>query len=315
MSEIKKYNNFSKKLASFLPKLKPQEKIKFQLNGIYIDKITNKLVCPTSYSIVPTDRIFDPWAGAVDKSNEEYGHVGEYVDIAFIQREVPAPADSPKDAIIEFGKLEFKRTDAGVVQIIGGHRQMEKLLPLIFFNNKNTTNVGKPWFVKPNGKGVFHQIETTKKAKSTLAGELKIDKAKGIIMEMGEEELDLAAAGLMPSRYHSLTQDEKVLALRAIANNNPDKILDLSKDVEVKTTAFIEECLKAHIIDMDKAKGQFVWSDDKTKICMIKAGQTPHNSLKRYFLTDEGMEVLVALEKQLALSKASKKEKTTAAVV
>ena len=125
----KKYNNLSPKLRSFLPKLKPGEKIKFQLNGIYVDKITKKLVCPTSYSLVPTDRIFDPWAGnKVSKEVNEYGYEGNYVDIAYIKREIPAPADSNRDSIIDFGHIECMRTNAGVIEIIGGRREMEQLL-------------------------------------------------------------------------------------------------------------------------------------------------------------------------------------------
>lgn len=307
MQEIKKYNNLSKKLREFLPKLKPQEKIKFQLNGIYIDPVTRKLVCPNSYALLPTDRIYDPWGGVDGK--------GDYVDLAYILREIPAPADSPKDAIIEFGRIAFKAVSAGTVEIVGGDRQTEKLLPLLFFNNKNTTNVGKDWFVKPVGKGVFHQLEPSKKAKSTLQGELLIDKAKAILSAMSEEEIDAAAAGLMPATYHHQSPDERMLGLRGIAARDANKIINLSKDVEVKTTSFIESCLKAGIIELDKQKNMFVWPDDKTKICTIKAGQTPHNSLKRYFQTDSGIEVLVALEKQLELAKASKKDKTTTPVV
>lgn len=316
MSEIKKYNNISEKLRAYLPRLKPNEKLRFQLNGIYVDKITKKLVCPTSFALIPTDRIFDPWAGKkLANGANEYGYEGAYVDIAFILREVPAPVDSPKDAIIEFGRLEFKRTTAGIIEIIGGHRAMEQILMILFFNNRNSTNVDKPWWIKPVGKSIFHQIETKKAATKTLEGELRIDQAKTAITNMSKEELDLAAAGLMPSRYHHLSENERILGLRAIAANDPNKILDLSKDVEVKTTAFIEECLKAQLINLDKAKSQFVWADDKTKICSIKAGATPHNSLKRFFMTDEGIEVLVSLEKQLELSKQSKKEKTAKAVV
>ena len=316
MLENKKYNNISDKLRSYLPRLKPNEKLRFQLNGIYIDTITKKLVCPTSYALIPTDRIYDPWAGKkVSKDVNEFGYEGAYVDIAFILREVPAPPDSPKNSIIEFGRPEFKRTTAGIVEVIGGRRETEKILMILFFNNKNTTNVGRPWFVKPSGKGVFHQIENKKVAKKTLEGELKIDQAKTAITNMSKEELDLAAAGLMPSKYHSMTGEERILGLRAIAANNPEKILNLSKDVEVKTTAFIEECLKAHLIEMDKAKSQFIWADDKTEICSIKSGTTPHNSLKRFFQTDNGIEVLVSLEKQLELSKKSKEEKTEKPVV
>jgi hypothetical protein len=313
----KQYNNISPKLRSFLPKLKPGEKLKFQLNGIYVDPITKKLVCPTSFNMASIDRIYDPWARVskkgVGKNEDEYE--GDYVDIAFINREQPASADSPRATVIEFGRVEFLRTNAGIIEVIGGNRQKEKVMLFLFFNNRNTTNIGKPWFVKPIAKAIYHLIETTKAAKQDLRGELKVDQAKAAITEMTDEEVKTATAGLFPNTYNGLNQEQKILKLRTIANKNPDKILDLSKNVEVKTTAFIEECLKAELIDLNNDKKQFIWHDDQTEICSIKPGSTPHNSLKKYFMTEEGVEVLEALERQLALAKASKKDKTEKAVV
>lgn len=298
-----------------IPTLKPGEKIRFELNGIHHDKITGKLVCPNSYALKPYDRIFDPWGGAANKDNKEYGFDGAYVDIAYIEREIPAPQDSNRDTVVEFGRVKFLKTLAGSIEIIGGRREMEGMLPYLFFSNKNTTNADKPWFIRPQGVLAFHQVEKRKKAAEKLKTELRIDKAKAIITNMDNNEIDAAAAGLAPDRHRSMSPEDKVLELRRIAARNPEKIIDLSKDVEVRTTAFIEECLKAQIIDLDNNKNQFVWSDDKTKICAIKAGSTPHNSLKRFFMTDNGAEVLDQMEKQLELSKKPKKEKTEKVVV
>lgn len=305
MSDSKKYNNFSDKLLKQLPKLKPGEKIKFQLNGVRPDKQTGKMICPNSFSLRPFDRIFDPYAG----------ENGEYVDVAYILGEAPAPVDSNKQSITRFGRVRFTRTTAGTIEIIGGHKEMEKMLPLLFFSNYNQSNVGKPWYVKPEGKHVFHQIETTKKAKDDLATQKRKHQAKSLVMDMDEGQVHEISSGLFPNTYHAMSNEERTLQLIKIAEKTPEKILDLDKNVEVKSTAFIEECLKAGIININKTKQQFEWADDKTKICSIKPGQTPHNSLKRYFMTDEGMEVLEGLEKQLAIAKKPKKDKTEKAEV
>lgn len=314
-TESKKYNNLSPKLKSFLPKLKPKERIKFQLNGLRHDPITGKLVCPQSYRIQSTDRIYDPWAIEVKKVGAKIEYEGDYVDLAYILREQPAPVDSPKDNIVEFGTLRFKRAQAGVIEIIGGHREMEKALILLFFSNHNAANVDKEWYVKQGGKPIFHTIVPKEDDKKILNKELKKDQAMAIISEMSEEEINTAAAGLMPNKYRSMTPDGKIIGLRKIGASNPEKIIGLSKNVDVRTTAFIEDCLKAGLINMDRGKGEFVWGDDKSKICSIKAGQTPHNSLKRYFMTEDGVEVLSSLEKQLALTKKPLTEKTEKAVV
>lgn len=313
MSESNKYNKLSSKLRSFLPELKPGEKIKFQINGVRPDKITGKLICPNSFNLKATDRIYDPWAGKKLAGKDQYE--GAYVDIGHILRESPAPVGSNRESIIEFGSVRFTKATAGVLDVIGGQRDRENMLILLFFSNRNSTNIGKPWFIKPQGKMVFHQIETVKKATDKLKTELRQDKAREIISAMSEEEVKTASAGLFPNMYHGLTEDERRLKLRTIAAKNPEKILNISEDVDVSSVAFIEECLKAGLIDMDKGKGEFVWADDKQKICTLKPGQTPHNSLKRYFATDEGGEVLLALEKQLEMTKKSKKEKTDPVVV
>ena len=312
----KQYNNFSPKLRSFLPKLKPNQKVRFQLNGIHYDKITGKLVCPASYSLPEIDRIFDPWANPIldEKTGKPTGeYEGGYVDIAYIVREVPAPQDSNRDSIVEMGKVVFYRTNAGVIEILGGRKEMEQMLSYLFFSNRNSANIDKEWYIKPTGKHIFSEIQTQKKAENTLKRELLIDQAKALITEMSTEEVTTAASGLFPNTYGGLTPEERVLELRKIAASSPEKIIDLSKNVEVRTTAFIEECLKAGILELDKNKGRFVWPDDKTLICTVKAGSTPHNSLKRFFMTDNGEEVLNQLEKQLALSKKPKKEKTAKA--
>ena len=295
-----------------MPRLSPGEKVRFQLNGLYYDKQTKRLVCPNSKALVPTDRIYDPWAEYDEKTKE---YTGAYVDLAYILRERPAGDDSQRDSLIELGRIEFKRSDAGVIEVIGGNLEKEKMYPFLFFNNRNAANAGKPWHVKPNGSYVYTLMDKGMKSKQTLKTELMKDKAKDIVMKMSDEELDSAASGLFPSTYARMEKEEKVLALRDIAIKDPKKIMDLSQNIDVQTTAFIEECLVAGIIEQDKNKQNFIWPDDKMVICTIKPGQTPHTSLKRFFMTPEGVEVLSALERQLELSKKSKKDKTTKAAV
>lgn len=314
MSEKREYNNLSPQLLAKMPKLKKGEKMTFQVNGVRNDKITGKMICPKSVRIPSTDRIYDPWGlSGLDKNGDPI-HEGAFVDIAYIQREKPAPKDSSRSSVTELGKIVFTNTTAGVIDIIGGKRDREKMMMFLFFTNKNTSNKDKEWFVEPDGKQQFHLVERTVKAKASLSEEKKKDSAVAVIMKMEVEEVDKIAAGLIPNIHNQLSFEEKVMKLRTIAMKDPNKILGLSKDVETSSIAFIEDCFSAGLIEIDKSKNQILWSDDKVKLCSIK-GTTPHNSLKRYFLTEMGMEDLLSLEKQLELSKKSKKEKTKKAVV
>ena len=312
MAESKKYNNLSPKLLAHLPKLAPGEFIRFQLNNVKQDKITKKFICPQSARIKSVDRIYDPWAiehvkgqGATKKVTYE----GDYRDIAYILREVPAPRDSAKDSIIEEGEIIFHKTTAGTIEIRGGNREKEKMLLFLFFTNMNTSNIDKPWYVKPSGRGRFHTVSPSEDAKAKLNKELTIEQALNLITEMGEEEVKDLAQGMFPKEYSKMGLDAMILKLRDLAKEDPKKILNISSDVDVKSTAFIEKCLKADYIAIDQKKQKWIWKDDKAEICTIK-GSTPHNSLKRYFMTDEGVEVLAQLEKLLEGSK--EPEETTA---
>lgn len=314
MAEPKRYNNFSPELKKLIPVLGKGEVIRFQLAGVYMDTKMKKLVCPKSKSLAKVDRIWDPWAhkegkGAVAK------YIGDYVDIAFILRESPAGQESLRETITDFGTIKFTNTFAGIIEIRGGNKAQEKMLPYLFFSNRSASNVGKEFFIKPEGKSIFKLLEPEKTAVTDLSAELRIDKALAMITEMDDDNLNTAAAGLMPHNHSTLNKEQKTLALRALAKKNPAKILDLSSDVSAQTNALIEEFLTAKLIHMDQPRSEIQWMDSKERICIIKPGQTPHNSLKRYFLTPDGRDVLKTLEDLLTSSKASKKDKTTKVVV
>lgn len=309
----KQYNNFSPKLREFLPKLKPGEKVRFQLLGVYYDPITRKFICPRSSRLKPVDRIYDPWA-IEKKVGGKVTYEGAYVDISYIVREVPAPRDSLRDSVIEFGEIVFMNTDAGTIEIQGGRLEEEQKMSFLFFSNFNSSNVGKPWYIKPVSKHKFKMLAPDAEAKRSLERESMIDKARGIVMDMTPEQVTEAARGLFPNKYYQLGNDERIMELRDIAATAPEKILNISDDVDTKAVAFIERLLVEKVIDIDKKKHQWIWADDKTKICTINDNAAPHNALKRYFMTEEGRETLKTLEGILGSKsngKSDTKEKTT----
>jgi hypothetical protein len=310
----KQYNNLSPKLREHLPKLNPGDKVRFQLLGVYTDPITRKFICPRSSNIKPVDRIYDPWAHE-RKVGGKVTYEGDYVDISYIIREVPAPKDSLRDSVVEFGEITFMNSDAGMIEIQGGRLEEERRLLFLFFSNSNASNVGKPWYIKPVSKSKYKMLAPNAEAKKTLEREAMVDRARSIIMNMTPEEVTEAARGLFPNKYYSLGNDERIMELREIAATHPEKILNASKDVDTQAVAFIERLLTEKIIAIDDKKHQWIWADDKTKICTINDNSAPHNALKRYFMTDEGRETLSTLEGILGSAsknngKSDSKEKT-----
>ena len=297
----RKYNELSSKLKAKIPKLQKGESIKFQVLGVYMDKVTGRFICPNKVRVLPTDRIYDPWSGKKLQGKDEYE--GGYVDIAFVRSERPAGQDSMRDTIVSFGDIVFSKIHAGVIEIHGGNKKEEKMLEYLYLSNYNKSNEGKPWYIKPTGAHMFQIIDNDKTASDKLEMEKKRDKAKDIIMKMSEDEINRVSAGLFPQRYNSMKFDTRVLELRKIAEKDPAKIFGLSDNVGIKMNTIIEKALKERLIILNDNKTEVQWGDDKTRICTVKPNQAPHTSIRRYFQTPEGAGVLESIEQLLSNQK------------
>lgn len=320
----KVYNNYSPELLSHFPKIDREkgQKLMFQVLGIRYDPIMKKNIIPQTHQWPAIDRIWDPWNRRrpnPDRKNSddaEFLYDGDYVDIAFITGERPTAPDSARESNIAIGEIVFRRELVGAIEY-AGEKSMEQMCRFLFFcnlNESNSTGGGDskkepmPWYIKPQAGHIYKVVRPDEQAKKALGSSRLVDRAKIVIDDFSDDKLKEIAKGLFPSDYLYKSADEIVIKLRSIAEKNPEKILKLSEDVDVKMNLFVNECVEQGLIEFDTTK--WVWADDKGTICTVKPGQTQFSSIKTFFLTDAGVSVMETLEKLKDAKAAPSKGKT-----
>ena len=297
------YNNYSEKLLSHFPK---KENIKFQLTGIHVDKVTNKAVIPKSHTVHPTDRIYDPWhkwIGPEKPTKEEKddlnNYEGDYIQIAYIVSERPAPHDSNRESVIELGDVKFTRELLGSIEHRAGNRATEEMAKFLFFSNQNWSNIGKPWFVAPKGGTFYKYMQPNEVAKNKISALKTVDQATEAVMRFSDAELETYRRGLYPSNWQEKTLDDVRLKLREIAQSDPQKILNLDKSLDVRINADITRYEEAGLIEYQIHNKTWVWGKDKEKIVTNRPGETKFVTLKKFFQKPEGIKTLELLEKMI----------------
>ena len=102
--------------------------------------------------------------------------------------------------------------------------------------------------------------------------------------------------GLFPAQEHKWDDHEVTGQLYKIAKKNPEKILNLSKDVSVRVISFIKKCEREGHIKVADNQKEWGWGDNTGRICYIKPGRTAEESLQQFFMTEDGRDVLETLE-------------------
>lgn len=307
----KAYNNYSPELLERFPKVEPKtgKKLMFQVLGIRFDPIMKRNIIPQTSQFNAIDRIWDPWQR--DPVTKEY--IGAYIDIAFIIGERPTAPESTRETNVMLGEIVFRRELFGAIEY-DGDRNMEQMARFLFFSNLNESNSsdkenpGKamPWHIKPNSGYIYKLIRPDEMAKSKLGGDRLVDRAKLFIDELDDTRLEEISKGLFPSEYLHKSKDETILKLRSIAERNPEKILNLSKDIDVQVNAFVNTCIEKGLIEF--VNPSWIWVDDKKPFCNVKPGQTQFSSIKMFFLTEAGIGVMSLLEELLGKKSAPSPE-------
>ncbi len=298
----------SKQLLDTVPKLKAGEVVKFELTGIYYDPIMQKTVIPTSKQVPEIDKIWDPWAiedGATGVGkNRKIKYRGDMVDIAYILKEYPSKPGSDKATQVELGQIRFFRNDFGRIQILGGNKTHEMLYYYLSLTNYNGSNLGKEGHVVPMGGCIFKRLEPKKIAADELDRDRTIKNAQVAIDKMSVDERRNLIMGLFPAIEHKWDDHEVTGQLYKIAKKNPEKILNLSKDVSVRVISFIKKCERQKLIKVADNQKEWGWGDNTGRICFIKPGRTPEESLQQFFMTEDGRDVLETLETLMGVADA-----------
>jgi len=121
-----------------------------------------------------------------------------------------------------------------------------------------------------------------------VAKSMDIDEAEAILRaQYGSQQVSNASS-------KELKRD-----LLILARNNPSLFLDLANDDNVMLRNIGIKATEMGILNLSQDQRTFTYASNGRKLLTVPFNEHPYSALAAYFKTDEGMEVLRAVEKQL----------------
>jgi hypothetical protein len=122
----------------------------------------------------------------------------------------------------------------------------------------------------------------------TVAKSMDIDEAEAILRaQYGSQQVSNASS-------KELKRD-----LLILARNQPSLFLDLANDDNVMLRNIGIKATETGILNLSQDQRTFTYASNGRKLLTVPFNEHPYSALAAYFKTDEGMEVLRAVEKQL----------------
>ena len=120
-----------------------------------------------------------------------------------------------------------------------------------------------------------------------LAMSLSIDEAEAILrVEEG-------------SKVSKMSSKEIKRDLLLYAKRSPQAFIQLAEDDDVQLRNIGVKAVEANLISLSSDQRHFTWTSSKKKLCTVPFEEHPYNALAHWLKTDEGLEVLKAIEKKL----------------
>lgn len=241
-------------------------------------------------SVKSIDRIFDPYWDNGD------GTKGRSADIGYVTGQQPAIGVTPARHI--FGRIQFSKSSGNIIGTSGNNRGDDSLFLFLFLTNLNKMNIGKPWHYPSDGQMPLFTQQVPEMAakeandyrrKMRLAGE-KIDQTP--TSKLLDFALSLDMKGI--NQFSDMEEVRNKLYLIAEGDpkrgikGNPDRILNMDKDVNLNMKLFIKEALKYDVWAEDRALGLFVWADTREHVFLMTPGQDMYVEGVKYLMSKEG---------------------------
>tara|TARA_Y100000768_G_C23919279_1_gene654004 strand:+ start:352 stop:1098 length:747 start_codon:yes stop_codon:yes gene_type:complete len=178
------------------------------------------------------------------------------------------------------GQIVFRN---GILKVPARNIALQKLLSLYHPMKDRIYSEDNPQEVATNEVDwITLEFEAVK-----LAMELDIDEAEAILrMEKG------SSVSKMSSK--EIKRDVLVMAKR-----DPQNLIALATNDEVQLRNIGVKAVEANIIKLSGDRRSFAWGSNGKKLFTVPFGEHPYNALAVWFKTDEGLEVLGAIEKKM----------------
>ena len=296
MKSTKTFNNISDKLRSEIPKLKPGERVLFQmLNGVPNPEPDEKerSKSPILYGKIQLQtnfRIYDPY-----QKDESGTEVGGFVDVGCVDTWLNGHPDRFKCFVPGSGEYtQFQ----GKFELVGGNVKDEELYEILWLSNQREGNPHRDISIEPMFKIVDLKADTRK----TTTKLETLRKALDVVKNISEEKARKIMSALNQPSYKD--KDVLMAKLGELASTNPDLFLKINDDPTVDIKYQIKEAFDNGILTFDYPSGQVKMDNTLiTKLILSK----DESQIESFYLftinSPNGSSVMENIQKRLSEAK------------
>jgi hypothetical protein len=207
------------------------------------------------------------------------GESGEQEELRYATNQ-NSPLVSQQKGQVTLGHIIFEN---GVLNVPKEKQNLQKLLS-IYHPGKNVRYLEFDPMIEAEDDLEYIELEVEA---MNAALDMDIDQAESIVrVEVG-------------SRVNKMSSKEIKRDLLLLARRNPNLFLELANDdnVQLRNTAI--RATEANIIKLSHDNRTFMWGENNRKLMTVPFDENPYSAVAAYFKTDEGLNVLRAIEKKL----------------
>tara|TARA_X000001316_G_C916013_1_gene30408 strand:+ start:122 stop:847 length:726 start_codon:yes stop_codon:yes gene_type:complete len=152
----------------------------------------------------------------------------------------------------------------------------------------------------PDRLNLWEEIDYVKEAVDDIdVIELELEALK-LVQELDVEHLEAILRTEIGSDVTKMSSKEIKRDCYLFAKNNPELFIEVAKDEDIKLRNLANRCVEAGIVKLTDDNTVFKWSTNGKKIMTVPFDEHPYAAFARFLKTDEGVDVMKAIEKKLS---------------
>jgi hypothetical protein len=151
------------------------------------------------------------------------------------------------------------------------------------------------------GKNIkYEEVDFVKEAVDEIdLIELELEALK-LVQELDIEHLEAILRTEIGSEVTSMSSKEIKRDCYMFAKNEPKLFIEIANDEDIKLRNLANRCVEAGIVKLTDDNTVFKWSANSKKIMTVPFDEHPYAAFARFLKTDEGVDVMKAIEKKLS---------------
>ena len=146
----------------------------------------------------------------------------------------------------------------------------------------------------------FEEVDFIKEAIDEIdLIELELEALK-LVQELDIEHLEAILRTEIGSEVTTMSSKEIKRDCYMFAKNEPALFIEIAKDEDIKLRNLANRCVETGIVKLTDDNTVFKWATNSKKIMTVPFDEHPYAAFARFLKTDEGVDVMKAIEKKLS---------------